>query len=1059
MSRRRLPAHRQRRYNDARPHLAPPVGSRVSSLTAETLIRRGGGTRAFSARPCRACLTAAALLLSAAPASAVDIAPGAGWSGDTAQPATIGEDTAVSSVDTTLDVVTVADDLSALPTVFAVKIESPKTFTVTPTDDDGLYGYTKATDTEPAVFVPGRVMTIRVRSDAYDYAFAEVSYTILDGDTAEDIVDGLVAAWNGHADPRVNTHTAVDAGTSLTVSTGDEVFAGYIQPWPPSEYADRDNLRLTIAEDPPAPLSVRRRYWARKSSSTTVKLYASESNANDQVNPIDLTDVGAGTSAHRLMQYGLDCKPFGRWNCVPYQVFDGTLNVGVVADHQAGVDRVEFAVDGGAWVSVDTPAVNATTGSTEYFVTLDAADFAPGGDTAKVRAVIYPEVGIPRVLDGDVEDHAYGGPYWQGEWELELYPNKTETTVELAAGTYNWGQGVLGGTQAADSTWLVVKPAVGVAVEDVIIQDGGSVDPGFGLKRVRLEGVTSHIPVARSFEGDDRHLWRDGGDVTDPLGRYNAAGAEESAPNYWQTDTTVHDVRIGTGRGYVRGGRFDDIGEDCCRSLDMIVDCVIDDVNRGTTSWHPSPIPNPLGHDNRIYENLTIDNVPGSCWAMYQGNNTDFRNTDVLIRGGSTTKTSTGNVMFTIGGLVHNFCVKDHAFTGGGIKYRNDEVAGFWTTAADNLLFDEITGATPDSLAGATLSLGVVGENLSEWTEVDPNTKFEVEGGQWATGTAFDAGINRNESCYVYKDFGAGHFSGVFTHYVKGRFVSSADASLYYPWMLSNAPGTQTSLTDFVGFRVTLVSGLAQPQLIEQAGGVLGTPTNTGTTVPESVDHYYEIDYDPDSGTHGTLHLRCYSDAERTVLVTSASRALAAAPNWRYAQTAVSQGNAGLSNRVAQGTWSELDLTMGERDPLLISVGPEADPDPATVGEAVSLNVEAVGGVEPYSYAWALTDAPVGGTADFDDDTSRTPSITPDAAGDYTAEVTITDADGDTVTDSVTFTADAPDPAPGGGNDGPGVDGSQIIILSRRGRPVLPDAYIGRRHAGVIHSLPYLLAP
>ncbi|GAG12791.1 unnamed protein product, partial [marine sediment metagenome] len=94
---------------------------------------------------------------------------------------------------------------------------------------------------------------------------------------------------------------------------------------------------------------------------------------------------------------GVDAKAIARWDVVPFQTFDGDFNVGVVAFHINGIDRVEFAVDGGPWLSISEMSENARVGVWEYWAAVRASDFADG--EIELRAIAYPLVGIPRVLD------------------------------------------------------------------------------------------------------------------------------------------------------------------------------------------------------------------------------------------------------------------------------------------------------------------------------------------------------------------------------------------------------------------------------------------------------------------------------------------------------------------------------------------------------------------------------------------------------------------------------------------------------------------------------------
>ncbi|MGD8787497.1 MAG: putative Ig domain-containing protein, partial [Phycisphaerales bacterium] len=94
---------------------------------------------------------------------------------------------------------------------------------------------------------------------------------------------------------------------------------------------------------------------------------------------------------------GYDAKAIARWDVVPYQTFNDTFHIGVVAFHMIGIDRVEFSVDGGPWHNVSEMTSNPRTGVVEYWATLEASDFSDG--LIEVRAIAYPTIGQPRLLD------------------------------------------------------------------------------------------------------------------------------------------------------------------------------------------------------------------------------------------------------------------------------------------------------------------------------------------------------------------------------------------------------------------------------------------------------------------------------------------------------------------------------------------------------------------------------------------------------------------------------------------------------------------------------------
>ncbi len=92
-----------------------------------------------------------------------------------------------------------------------------------------------------------------------------------------------------------------------------------------------------------------------------------------------------------------DAKAIARWDVVPYQVINDAFEIGVVAFHMINIDRIEFSVEGGPWQAVDQMAVNPRTGVNEYWAVLDATTLPDG--LIEVRAIAYPTVGQPRLLD------------------------------------------------------------------------------------------------------------------------------------------------------------------------------------------------------------------------------------------------------------------------------------------------------------------------------------------------------------------------------------------------------------------------------------------------------------------------------------------------------------------------------------------------------------------------------------------------------------------------------------------------------------------------------------
>lgn len=114
------------------------------------------------------------------------------------------------------------------------------------------------------------------------------------------------------------------------------------------------------------------------------------------------TGVTAVPSANGVSgQYGYDANVIAHWDHVPYQDAEGTINLGILAYHISGIQKVSFSVNNGPWVDVTSPSLNPETGVDEYWVVLNENSFPTNfAGNVEVRAIAYPNVGAPKVLQG-----------------------------------------------------------------------------------------------------------------------------------------------------------------------------------------------------------------------------------------------------------------------------------------------------------------------------------------------------------------------------------------------------------------------------------------------------------------------------------------------------------------------------------------------------------------------------------------------------------------------------------------------------------------------------------
>lgn len=90
-----------------------------------------------------------------------------------------------------------------------------------------------------------------------------------------------------------------------------------------------------------------------------------------------------------------------RWDVVPYQLFSGDFDIGLLAFHMNGIDRVEISVEGGPWTALTQMQLNPRTHVKEYVAQLSADDINLQDDELiEIRAIAYPkDTGTPRLLD------------------------------------------------------------------------------------------------------------------------------------------------------------------------------------------------------------------------------------------------------------------------------------------------------------------------------------------------------------------------------------------------------------------------------------------------------------------------------------------------------------------------------------------------------------------------------------------------------------------------------------------------------------------------------------
>ncbi len=361
-------------------------------------------------------------------------------------------------------------------------------------------------------------------------------------------------------------------------------------------------------------------------------------------------------SAEEPMQVGKasisDASVINRWNLVPDQsIGEGKFHVGLLAFHSYGMDRVEFSLNNGPWVTVTEKEINPRTGTEEFFVTLDGSKYSE--NELQLKAVAYPK---------------HGKTFASGP--IRLFKD-ADQIVGLDAGTYNIGDLQKENTPPHDG-WLIFKPKPGVNKEDVVVTGtsrwwGGRVK----FENVKMEvGVTNGFAYGARDRVDNSWFWFD---------KCLVEGNGREVPGSWinhnwnrtfATDSEFTKHRIvfhgSTGLVLCRNCKIHDCYEDIFRSFGLITGCEIFNINRGDTQYHPDMFELNSNYTqwNVIFHDLDIYNVETQGWAGSNHNGIAIVDVNARFQG-------TLNAM-QVGGNMKNWFIQNSEIIGGVLFRRLD---------------------------------------------------------------------------------------------------------------------------------------------------------------------------------------------------------------------------------------------------------------------------------------------------------------------------------------------------------------------------------------------------
>lgn len=456
---------------------------------------------------------------------------------------------------------------------------------------------------------------------------------------------------------------------------------------------------------------------------------------------------------------GSTARAMAHWDVVAYQDVEGDFEVGVVAFHRAGIDRVEFSVENGPWSTAGQRTLNPRTGVLEHWVTLRAGEFASPG-RVELRAIAYPNVGHPRVLPS-LYVHVFPGgvpplpPMWCAPWGndwngdgsqaspyrtptraaarfTDLYGRSDGGVVYCMAGDYDFDATPIGQVKTLER-YVTIRPAPGVGANQARIVSSKA--PGIDTDYVRIQDMhVRDLIFGGSNLNGQKNLWVDGGhwQGAGPGTSVHAVGWFYGFFRAYWTGATVSDNQLGPGVGkLLRDLTIERIDEDVFRGgAKLVVNCDVHDVRAPSGSGlHPDLIQVNGPSSHNIYYGLHCTDVEGQGFFV-KGNDhpekNEFALVNVLIDG-------EGGFISQLDGVRMDHLVLWHCTFDQLFNFRTDELGNLSVRGS---FFDFVGTGSPSfggSGVGEPDELDL--ESFGDWIDNHyENTGFATPGTAYTVG-------------------------------------------------------------------------------------------------------------------------------------------------------------------------------------------------------------------------------------------------------------------------------------------------------------------------------------
>ena len=398
------------------------------------------------------------------------------------------------------------------------------------------------------------------------------------------------------------------------------------------------------------------------------------------------TDATPTPTAIGVGQYA-DARAISRWDTVPGTLVSEPTAVGVVAFHVAGINRVEFSVNGGPWTAVRIPSLNPKTGVVEYWAWVNPTIAADG--PVEVRAIAYPNTGLPRLLEplslvingggkftrpalylsptgnDSTGDGSKQNPFLSLQKAVsKLGADADGATIYLAPGTHDFSAGLAPTARLTintRNTYVTIQAAPGVRRDEVTV----AAWPGGGLATsfLRLANISLGPVAVRGAYRPDQRLWFDNCESFGAGQDVGPGGPAGGFEYIYSTNSLVHDMCNGFGSkaAIIRNTTFSNIGSDTLQGVKMAINVTVRNVDRKTKlGFHPDVVQwhEPITENRILYGLTATENIV----AMGVGSGANC--TDIAIVNCNVDNRPHAGAVFAFAGPMNHLYVLNSTFFG-----------------------------------------------------------------------------------------------------------------------------------------------------------------------------------------------------------------------------------------------------------------------------------------------------------------------------------------------------------------------------------------------------------